>query len=319
MMTTLPQRGPLSAQLVPRELPGAVKQVPARALALSAAALLLAAWGAFAPPEILQDYDTLLWMLALVPAFMYAYYRGWRGAMTAIGVGMVVLILMALLAAPVFGTPVDWLLLLSVAVIFLGVGFGIGIVSELLQRERSAALVLAFSDPLTGLPNRRLIDFVLEREFSAAQRGRPLTLVLFDLDGFKAYNEGYGHRSGDGALQKVAAVLDRNTRRMNVTSRHGGDEFLSVLSGEKAVGAQVFAERTRLGVADLELSEGIKFTVSAGIASYDPSMRDPSDMIDAADRALGRAKALGGNRCYVYVPPTAPAGDGAPAEHGIKA
>lgn len=312
-MTTLRQRGPLSAQLVPSELPGAVKKVPARALVVSALALILAAWGAFSPPDLLADYDTLLWMLALVPAFLFSYYRGWRGAMLAIGVGMVVLILMTLLSGPILGTRIDWTLLFLVATLFVAVGFGIGLVSELLQRERSVALVLAFSDPLTGLPNRRLIDFVLEKEFCAAQRGRPLTVVLFDLDGFKAYNEGYGHRAGDGALQQVAALLDKNTRRMNVTSRHGGDEFLSVLSGEKAVGAQVFAERTRIGIGDLELSEGIKFTVSAGIAAYDPSMRDPGDLIDAADRALGRAKALGGNRCHVYVAPTAPAEDSASA------
>lgn len=302
MLTTLPQRGPLSVQLVPSELPGAVKHVPARALIYSAVALAGAAWGAVSEPGFLAGYDALLWMLALVPAFLLSYYRGWRGAMYAIGVGMVVLTIVAAIAEPLLGLQVNWVLLFVSVALFVGVGLGLGGLSELLQRERSHALVLAYSDPLTGLPNRRLVEFELEREFSAAQRGRPLTVVLFDLDGFKAYNEGYGHRSGDGALQKIAALLDRNTRKMNLTARHGGDEFVSLLSGEKAVGAQVFAERTRIAVADLPLSNGLKFTVSAGIAAYDPSMRNPGDLIDAADRALGKAKALGGNRCYVHTP-----------------
>lgn len=309
MLTTLPQRGPLSVQLVPSELPGAVKRVPPRALAISAATFVLAAWGAVSEPGLLAGYDALLWMLALVPAFLLSYYRGWRGAMYALLVGMVVLTVVAVVAEPLLGIEINWLLLCLVSALFVAVGLGLGGLSELLQRERAQALVLAYSDPLTGLPNRRLVEFVLDKEFSAAQRGRPLTIVLFDLDGFKAYNEGYGHRSGDGALQQVAALLDRNTRKMNLTARHGGDEFVSILSGEKAAGAQVFAERTRIAVSDLQLSNGLKFTVSAGIASYDPSMRNPGDLIDAADRALGKAKALGGNRCYVHTPIPAPATD----------
>jgi diguanylate cyclase (GGDEF)-like protein len=302
-MSTLPQRVPPSHQLALSELPGAVKRVPPRALAVSAAALVLAAWGALSGPDVLAGYDALSWLLALVPAFLLAYYRGWRGATFALAVGMAFLTVVAVVAEPVLGVTVEWPFLFLVTVVFVAVGLGVGALSELLQRERRAALVLAYSDPLTGLPNRRLLDVTLRREFAAARRGRPLSVVLFDVDGFRAYNEAYGHREGDRALQEVAALLDRHTRRMNLSGRYGGDEFLCVLSGERPPGATIFAERIRAGAAALALPTDVHLTVSAGLASYDPSMLEPGDLVDAADRALARAKATGGNRYVAHVEP----------------
>lgn len=303
LVTTLLQRGPLSPQLVPSELPGAVKRVPLRALVLSGAALAVAAWGALSSPEFLAAYDSLSWLLVLTPAFLLAYYRGWRGAVRAMASGALFLLIAELVAERVLGIVVDWHLLLLVAVSILALGLGLGVLSELLQRERAWALVLAYSDPLTGLPNRRLLDLFLVKEFAAAQRGRAVSVVLFDVDGFKSYNMQYGHRVGDEALQQIAAMLDRNTRRMNLSGRYGGEEFLSVLGGEGGQGAVVFAERVRHAIAQLVLSVGSSVTVSAGVAQYDPSMRDPGDLVDAADTALRRAKGLGGNRCFLQPAP----------------
>lgn len=302
-MTTLAQRGPLSPQLVPSELPGAEKRVPLRALLLSGAALAVAAWGALSSPAFLAAYDSLSWLLALTPAFLLAYYRGWRGAVRAMAAGALSLLLAELVAEHLLGIVVDWHFLFLVALAILAIGLGLGVLSELLQRERAWTLVLAHSDPLTGLPNRRFLDFLLVKEFAAAKRGRPVSVILFDVDGFKAYNVRYGHRIGDEALQQIAAVLNKNTRRMNLSGRYGGEEFLSILGGEPGEGATIFAERVRKAIAELVLSVGSSVTVSAGVASYDPSMQDPGTLVDAADTALRRAKSLGGNQCFLQPAP----------------
>jgi diguanylate cyclase (GGDEF)-like protein/PAS domain S-box-containing protein len=281
---------------VPEEVPGARKEIPLRALWLSLAALAVATYGAFSSPELLAGYDALSWLLILVPAFLLAYYRGWVATTRLIGAGTLLVLFLELLAEHAFNASVNWVFLFWVAVVLLTVGLGLAVVSELLQRERRAALVLAYSDPLTGLPNRRLLEFMLEKEFAAAQRGRPLSVVLFDVDGFGLYNSRYGPLAGDFALRRIAATLDHHMRLMNVGGRYDGDAFLAILSGEKVDGAWVFAERTRQAIAGLLLGTDEGATVSVGVASYELWMRDPSELMDAANRALAAARSQGGDR-----------------------
>ena len=294
---------PVSPQVVPGELPGAWKQIPSRALLLSIAALVVAVWGAFSSPGILDGYDALSWLLILIPAFLMAYYRGWRATTRALGIGTIAILGLELGAEHLFGADVNWSFLFWVAVVLVVVGLGNAFLSELLQRERRDALVLAYSDAQTGLPNRRLLEFMLEKEFAAAQRGRPLSVVLFEVDKFADYNEKHGDVAGDEALKMIGATLDHHMRLMNIGGRYVGASFLAILSGEKVDGAWVFAERTREGIANLELPTGATPSVSVGVASYELWMRKSHELIEAAGRALGRANGQGGN-CVVCETPS---------------
>jgi diguanylate cyclase (GGDEF)-like protein len=147
---------------------------------------------------------------------------------------------------------------------------------------------LSLTDPLTGLPNRRHMDMVLQKEFEAARRGRPLAIVLLDLDDFKSFNDAHGHAGGDGVLCEFAAALAAETRAMNLTVRYGGDEFLTILSESTIDGALHLIERMRDRVRAHPALAGVSF--SAGAAEYTREMQTPQALIDAADAAMYRDK-----------------------------
>ncbi len=158
---------------------------------------------------------------------------------------------------------------------------------------------LSLTDPLCGLPNRRQLDLVLEREFFAAQRGRALCLVLYDLDRFKEYNDSRGHQAGDAALIRFASVLRTFTRAMNLPARYGGEEFAAVLSDTTLEGGRIFAEKVR---RRLSIDTRGALSVSAGVAAYAEWMRHPAELLAAADRALYRAKESGRDRVQLADP-----------------
>jgi diguanylate cyclase (GGDEF)-like protein len=150
---------------------------------------------------------------------------------------------------------------------------------------------LSLTDPLTGLANRRQLERDIAREFAAARRGRDLAVVMFDLDGFKDYNDRHGHLAGDDVLRAFAAALTAETRAMNLAARYGGDEFIVLLGESDRDGASAFIQRVRERFAALGGHDGYtRLTVSAGIAAFDPRMQRPEELIDAADRDLYRAK-----------------------------
>jgi diguanylate cyclase (GGDEF)-like protein len=149
--------------------------------------------------------------------------------------------------------------------------------------------LLSLTDPLTGLPNRRHMDILLEKEFAAAERGRALTVVLFDLDDFKVFNDTAGHQAGDDALRRFASILAGQTRAMNLAARYGGDEFIVILSDTDSDGGHALVDRVLDGMSrDPSLD---RIGASAGIASYRPGMLAPADLVRAADEALYHAKA----------------------------
>jgi diguanylate cyclase (GGDEF)-like protein len=150
---------------------------------------------------------------------------------------------------------------------------------------------LSMTDPLTTLPNRRQLERDLAREFAAAQRGRKLTLVLFDLNGFKQYNDRYGHLAGDEALRLFGSALAAETRAMNIAARYGGDEFLSVLADAGRAETEIFIGRLRQrfpGPHATQQERELGF--SAGIAEFVPGMTVPAQLIAAADVALYEEK-----------------------------
>lgn len=151
---------------------------------------------------------------------------------------------------------------------------------------------LSVTDPLTGLANRRQLERDIAREFAAARRGRRLAVVMFDLDGFKEYNDNHGHLAGDDALRAFAAALLAETRADNLAVRYGGDEFIVLLADSDCDGAEAFIERvtnrfTTPGADGFRRS----LMVSAGYAEYQPDMERPEQLIAAADSALYRSKA----------------------------
>ena len=148
---------------------------------------------------------------------------------------------------------------------------------------------LSLTDPLTGLPNRRHMDMFLAKEFAAAERGRSLTVVMFDLNDFKAYNDSAGHQAGDDVLRRFAEIIAAETRAMNLAARYGGDEFICILSDTDAAGAELQVGRVLETVEHDERMGPV--SVTAGMASYHPGMRSPEDLVRKADQALYRAKA----------------------------
>lgn len=277
-------------------------KVALRAAVLSLAALVAVVIGAMIAPDIAAQFEILLWLLAILPAFLLAYYRGWSGVATALAVGMVLLVLLQA-SAPFFGQEIgNWPLLLRVFMIFLGTSIGIGTLSELLHRARARLDELELTDELTSLPNRRYSGIVLEREFAAAERGRPLSVVLFDLDDFHQYRQTHGNKASDEVLKKFGEVLQGATRRMNFSARHGDTQFLSILSAGEEGGAVVFANRVQQAFATA-LGGADRVTVSVGIASYGSSMGSVDALLQAADRALFKAQRTGRGAVSVYEPP----------------
>jgi diguanylate cyclase (GGDEF)-like protein len=200
----------------------------------------------------------------------------------------------------------DRVLLLIVVGFFILLSLFGGWVMDMLHNARASAERLALTDDLTGLPNRRHAHMRLEPLFARASEDG-LSVLFFDLDHFKAYNDRYGHPGGDVVLSAFATLLARNAPTGGFACRYGGEEFLAVLGSGGVDGAVEFARSVRKGLARQEdLREPL--TVSVGIASWDPSMRTRGEILAAADAALYAAKAAGRDAIRVH------RADGAPAE-----
>lgn len=156
----------------------------------------------------------------------------------------------------------------------------------------------ARTDMLTGLKNRRAFDEELGRQFAQRQRqGVLLSLILIDIDQFKAFNDVHGHLSGDLVLRSVALVLSSTMREMDIVCRYGGDEFAVICPGSKLHEAAVGAERVRQAVAGHTVSlkrDNARVTVSVGVAEViSPEIAE--GLIQRADEALYAAKHAGRN------------------------
>jgi diguanylate cyclase (GGDEF)-like protein len=165
-------------------------------------------------------------------------------------------------------------------------------------RLHAIARYEAVTDPLTGLANRRRFMEVLDLELSRAQRyGRVLSLILIDLDDFKAINDDHGHAAGDDVLCAVAGTLLGGVREHDVPARLGGEELAVLLPETNLAGATVLAERLRLQMLELRLTSPasqMQPTASFGVASRPPAGTAEA-LLGAADAALYRAKRHGKN------------------------
>jgi diguanylate cyclase (GGDEF)-like protein len=164
----------------------------------------------------------------------------------------------------------------------------------------------ALVDGLTGISNRRQCEEALTSEISRADRlGTPLTLVLADLDDFKAINDAHGHATGDDVLREFAAVLRATVRDSDLAGRWGGEEFMLLLPGADAVGGAQLADRVRTSLMERSFvgqeEAVVSVTCSFGVAQHSPGL-DERDLFAAADRALYRAKREGKNRVELDTP-----------------
>ncbi len=173
------------------------------------------------------------------------------------------------------------------------------------QLERQAYL-----DPLTNLPNRRQATDRLGEEFARAGRhGHELTVLLLDLDHFKAVNDTYGHDAGDHVLRELGRLLSRHVRQEDVVARYGGEEFAFVLPETGLGPALLLAQRIVRSIAGLRITyenRTIAVTASIGAASF-PMLQIQSgrELLRYADEALYRAKDGGRNQVLAYQPPEA--------------
>lgn len=153
----------------------------------------------------------------------------------------------------------------------------------------------AYSDTLTGLPNRRALDERLEEEVTSARRNNySFAVIMMDLDGFKAVNDTYGHSVGDDVLRLVFNEMARGVRTTDFLARYGGDELTLILSQTETSSALVVSEKITDGMKKIKfrLPDGkrLKLGISGGIALYPVHARSGPDLLRAADAALYHAK-----------------------------
>ncbi|MCZ4290076.1 GGDEF domain-containing protein [Hoeflea alexandrii] len=179
--------------------------------------------------------------------------------------------------------------------------------NELLRVANETLATKAYKDPLTGLANRRKFDLALAESLAAAgHNGFTVTLMMIDVDHFKAFNDTYGHQSGDGCLQLISgAISDTLSGRDSLVARYGGEEFVVVLRGEDPAAAIAIAERICLAarLTSLETLPNAppRQTISIGLVSCRSGTATTREaMLAAADEALYEAKKSGRNRVCVY-------------------
>jgi two-component system, cell cycle response regulator len=173
----------------------------------------------------------------------------------------------------------------------------------------------AFTDHLTGLPNRRRFERQLEREVARTRRyGRPFCLLMLDIDHFKRVNDTHGHEAGDDVLRRLANTLQAGTRGIDMAARIGGEEFAVLLTETDFEHGMEVAERLRASVKEAAIPGVGHITVSVGLAEFNGSTPDARALFAAADSALYEAKRAGRDRvCCPLAPDANP-----PTALGVK-
>jgi two-component system cell cycle response regulator len=174
--------------------------------------------------------------------------------------------------------------------------------AERLRDNMQASIEMAVTDGLTGLHNRRYMEsHVTTLVEQAAARGKPLTVLVLDIDYFKSVNDTYGHDAGDDVLREFSTRLKKSIRGIDLACRYGGEEFVVVMPDTDMAVAAMVAERVRRGIATepFPIEQNKKYlevTISIGIASLTRTTDSAADILKRADQALYRAKRDGRNR-----------------------
>lgn len=180
-----------------------------------------------------------------------------------------------------------------------------GLVAVAMDNARLHAEVkeLATTDAVTRLSNRHVFEQALTAEIERAKRhGEHLSLIIFDIDSFKEYNDTWGHPAGDGRLRAVADVIKKELRKYDIAARYGGDEFAIILSNSDADNALAFAKRLLHAVAEdaplpIPQTGGLPgYTLSMGIATFPQDAQTQTGLLHSADHAALRSKQAGKNQ-----------------------
>jgi len=178
----------------------------------------------------------------------------------------------------------------------------VGIIRDITERKQAEHRLREFAekDSLTGLLNRRKFYEVLEQEKERAIRyARSLSLIMFDIDHFKAVNDTYGHSAGDKVLKKIASVVTDHIRKTDVLGRIGGEEFAILATETTVESALALAEKIRRAVEMTAHDHAGKITISLGVSEYDDGLT-LDEFIGRTDEALYAAKNNGRNRVKCY-------------------
>ncbi|MCW5698181.1 MAG: GGDEF domain-containing protein [Bauldia sp.] len=178
-----------------------------------------------------------------------------------------------------------------------GIGETFGILT---YRRRYHKLLAEYGhDALTGVYDRRRYDAISgDIHAEASATGQPLSLIVVDVDHFKAVNDAHGHAAGDRALKAVAQCMAAEVRRADAVFRYGGEEFVVLCPGTPHGAALLLAERLRRAVAACDIPEVGRLTISAGVATAPQDAPDMERLFLLADNRLYRAKAAGRNRVF---------------------
>ncbi|TNE60741.1 MAG: diguanylate cyclase, partial [Alphaproteobacteria bacterium] len=166
------------------------------------------------------------------------------------------------------------------------------------------SMQMATTDAVTGLYNRHYLTSHLDTRLAAAHKaGKPLSVLMMDIDHFKKVNDTYGHAVGDLVLKEFANRIAKNVRGVDLAARYGGEEFVVMMPETPTDWAFMIGDRLRQEVAENPFEVGLPsgpltITVSIGVATSDPS-QSPSQLLEAADKALYDAKAGGRNRVII--------------------
>lgn len=171
-----------------------------------------------------------------------------------------------------------------------------------IEKMREEALLLSYTDDLTGIFNHRFFIQQLTLEVERQKRySQPLSLLMIDIDHFKSYNDTNGHLAGDQVLKAIAVLIQHGVRQTDIVARYGGEEFTAILINARKEMALEIAERIRRSVAETyfpneKAQPGGNLTVSIGVATFSPPLSTITDLIRKADHALYQAKKKGRNR-----------------------
>lgn len=160
---------------------------------------------------------------------------------------------------------------------------------------------MATTDAVTGLSNRHVFEQALASEVERAERlGLYVSLIIFDIDGFKEFNDTYGHPAGDARLKGMAEIVKANLRKYDIAARYGGDEFAIILSNSNEQNALLFAKRllaaAQVGAPHTTDEHSPGYTLSIGVATFPQDAATHTELLIAADHAALRAKHLGKNQ-----------------------